>query len=406
MVKYSFALFSIAHLFTFLVRNSCVAAITIDSLPAKSVVEYALPAAGQTHEILAVSEHLLLVSQQTDGSLVKVSLGDQGQPTGARRFTATNQWSGLHGLALHSASAKNNSVPNVWATVQFDNAVLLIDPNGNDINAKPRVINTIPLPSPARGPHGVLEHGENLWIACKDSSHVVRININNPDDHQIWAVSGRPIFVAVHPTSGDMFSGLDSSSKIWHYKNDAGTGEEIAVPPEKGSTPVGLVAGADGNAWVVLLGDKTTGTGTFGRINKDASIDWFTMSSNLGMTAPLIHLAWGQDPTQFWILGSSIVCPTCIDAVFTVKLDNSVGGTSKPRIAIQNTIVLPTQRSWTHRLIAHRGSLYVTELITSTLVQVSGAAVEGLKVSETWDDYSNWGLGLRADIIAYNQTTN
>ncbi|KAF2632855.1 hypothetical protein BU25DRAFT_454028 [Macroventuria anomochaeta] len=377
----------------------------VGSLPAKTVVEYSLPAAGQTHEILAVSDNLLLVSQQTDGSFVKVGLDNNGQPTGSRKYTATNPWSGLHGLALGSGPGSNSSTSTVWATVQFDNAILQIDPNGDDINSQPRVINSIPIPSPAFGPHGVLENDGHLWIACKDSSHVVRMNVNNPADHQVWAVSGRPIFVAVHPTSGDVFAGLDLSSKIWHYKNDGGDGEEIAVPPEKGTTPVGLIAGPDGNAWVVLLGNATTGTGTFGRINKDASIDWFTMSSAIGKTAPLIHLAFGEDPNQFWLLGSSTTCAECVNAVFTVRIDDiSVGGMVKPRIAIQNTIMLPTQRSWTHRMILHGGSLYITELTTSILAHVSGVAVNGLNVSETWDQYSNYGLGMKAQAVDYNNT--
>ncbi|KAH8645714.1 hypothetical protein BX600DRAFT_477874 [Xylariales sp. PMI_506] len=398
-------LFSILQLQLSLLSQSQASATTVGSLPVKNVAEYPLPAAAQTHEILAVSDNLLLISQQTDGSLVKVALNSNGQPTGARKWTATNQWSGLHGLALHSGSGANSSAPTVWATVQFDNAILQIDPKGDDINSQPEVINTIPIPSPAFGPHGVLENNGNLWISCKDSSHVVRISISNPDDYQVWAVSGRPIFVAVHPTSGDVFSGLDLSSKIWHYKNDGGVGEEIAIPPEKGTTPVGLIAGADGNAWVVLLGSSTAGTGTFGRINQDASIDWFTMTSSIGNTAPLIHLAFDQDPTQFWVLGSSTTCASCVNAVFTVKIDDvSAGGTTSPRIAVQNTIMLPTQRSWTHRVISHRGSLYVTELTTSTLAHISGATVNGLNVSETWDQYSDYGLGLKADIIDYNNT--
>lgn len=379
-----------------------VHADVVSSLPAKAVVEYPLPASVQTHEILAVSDKLLLITQQTDGSFVKVALDNNGQPTGSRKYTATNPWSGLHGLALGSGSGSNSSTSTVWATVQFDNAILQIDVNGDDINAQPRVINTIPIPSPAFGPHGVLENNGNLWIACKDSSHVVRISINNPADHQVWAVSGRPIFVAVHPTSGDVFSGLDTSSKIWHYKNDGGKGEEIAIPPEKGTTPVGLIAGPDGNAWVVLLGNATTGTGTFGRINKDASIDWFTLSSAIGKTAPLIHLAFGQDPNTFWLLGSSTVCADCINAVFTVRIEDGTAGTAKPRIAIQNTIMLPTQRSWTHRMILHGGSLYITELTTSTLAHVSGAAVNGMNVSEPWDQYSGYGLGLKAQGIDYH----
>jgi virginiamycin B lyase len=398
-------LFSILQLQLSLLSQSHVSATTVSSLPVKNVVEYPLPAAAQTHEILAVSDNLLLISQQTDGSLVKVALDSNGQPTGSRKWTATNQWSGLHGLALSSTSGSNSSGSTVWATVQFDNAILQIDPKGDDINSQPQVINTIPIPSPAFGPHGVLEDNGNLWISCKDSSHVVRININNPDDHQVWAVSGRPIFVAVHPTSGDVFASLDLSSKIWHYKNDGGIGEEIAIPPEKGSTPVGLIAGADDNVWFVLLGNKTTGTGTFGRINKDVSIDWFTMSSDIGSIAPIIHLAFDQDPTRFWLLGSSTLCASCVNAVFTVKIDDiSTGGTANPRIAIQNTIMLPTQRSWTHRIIYHEGSLYVTELTTSTLAHINGAAVNGLNISETWDQYSDYGLGLKAQVINYNHT--
>jgi virginiamycin B lyase len=383
----------------------CGRAEASESPPAKSVVEYPLPASGQTHEILAVSENLLLITQQTDGSFVKVALDNNGQPTGSRKYTATNPWSGLHGLALQSGSGGNVSATTVWATVQFDNAILQINPNGDNIDAQPRVINTIPIPSPAFGPHGVLEHNGNLWIACKDSSHVVRINANNPDDHQVWAVSGRPIFVAIHPTSGDVFAGLDTSSKIWHYKNNGGAGEEMAIPPEKGTTPVGTVSGPDGNVWVALLGNSTTGTGTFGRINKDASIDWFTLSTPLGSTAPLIHMAFGQDPSQFWLLGSSTVCATCINAVFTVKIeDSSSGGTAKPRIAVQNTIMLPTQRSWTHRIAFHKGSLYITELTTSTLAHVSGAAVNNMDVSENWDQYAAYGLGYKGPAIDYNNT--
>ena len=373
------------------------AANPIGSLPAKAVVEYALPAAAETHEILAVSDNLLLISQQTDGSLLKVALDKNGNPTGVRRYTVTTQWSGLHGLTMQKSSGNTTYV---WATLQFDNEILQIDPNGDDIDQAPKILKTIPIPSPAAGPHGILENNGNLWAACKDSSHVVRISIENTDDHDVWAVSRRPIFIAVHPTSGDVYSGLDLSSKIWRY--DGETEQEIVVPPEKGTTPVGLLAGADGNCWVVLLGNKTAGTGTFGRINADASIDWFTMSSALGKTAGLIHLAfYSQTPSQFWLLGSSTVCETCINAVFAVVIDQSKTGTAAPHIALQNTITLPTQMSWTHRMIYHKGSIYVTELTTSTLAHVSGAGVRGLNVSETWDQYADWGLGQKAPAIDY-----
>jgi virginiamycin B lyase len=112
--------------------QSHISATTVSSLPIKTFVEYPLLAAAQTHEILAVSDDLLLIFQQTDGSLVKVALDNSGQPTGARQWTVTNQWSGLYGLAIHTGSGRNSTA---WATVQFDNAILQIDPKGGDINS-------------------------------------------------------------------------------------------------------------------------------------------------------------------------------------------------------------------------------------------------------------------------------
>lgn len=375
---------------------------------AKSVVEYALPAAAQTHEILAVSDNLLLVSQQSNGQLLKVALGANGQPVAVRAYTLTNVDSGLHGLTLQPSSDTNNASASaiVWATAQFDNVLYQIDPNGDDINAEPKILQTIPIPSPAFGPHGILVHGDDVWAACKDSSHVVRITRSNPSDHQVWAVSGRPIFIAVHPTSGDVYSGLDTSSKIWRYKNDGGSGEEMAVPPSKGSTPVGLVSGPDGNSWVVLVGNATGGTGTFGRINADGSITWVSMSSKLGATAPLLHLAFDEtDPTRIWLLGSSIVCNDCLDAVYEVTLEAAtINGTSILRPAVQSSTVLPTQRNWSHRILFHKGSLYVTELITSTVAHVAGGNVVAPSVSEPWDQYAFWGQGLKTTSITYNAT--
>jgi streptogramin lyase len=384
----------------------------VTSLPVKAVTEYPLPAAAQTHEILAVNDNLLVISQQTDGSLVKVVLDDFGRPIGARKWLITNPYSGLHGLYLQSGGGSSSGSGSnytaratVWATVQFDNAILRIDVGDNDINSQPTVIDTIPIPSPAFGPHGIMGNNGQLWVTCKDSSHVVRINTANTNDSTVFPVSGRPIFSAVHPSSGDIYASLDLSSKIWHYKNDGGKGEEIEIPAAKGSTPVGLIPGSDDNAWVVLLGNKDGGSGTFGRINRDASIDWFTMSSNIGKTAPLIHLAFDGDPSRFWLLGSSTVFPAGVNAIFTVKIEaNTSGGTASPRIAIQNTIMLPTQWSWTHRMISHRGSLYVTELTTSTLAHISGAVVDGWPVSETVDQFADYGQGLKATTVYYNNT--
>jgi streptogramin lyase len=323
-----------------------------------------------------VNDNLLLISQQTDGSLVKVVLDDNGRPTGSSKWQLTTPFSGL-------VLGDSGSNVTVWATAQFDNVILRVILGENDINSAPTVASTIRIPSPASGPHGILVNNGNLWIACKDSSHLVRISIADTSDTNVYPVSGRPIFVAVHPTSNDVYASLDLSSKIWHLKS-GGVAEEIDVPPSVGNTPVGLLAGPDGNAWVALLGNSTTGTGTFGRINSDASIDWFDLASKVGQNAGLIHIAFDTNSSRFWLLGSSTVDASAPNAVFTVSIDTSTQGSpTGPRIAIQNTMMLPTQWSWTHRIVSHGGSLYVTELTTSTLAHISGAVVNGWPVSET-----------------------
>ena len=300
-----------------------VTAQQTQSLPPKSVTEYSLPAARETHEIIAVNDNLLLISQQTDGSLVKVVLDDNRQPTESSKWQLTTPFSGLHGLALGNSSSNVT----VWATAQFDNVVLQVNPGDNDINSAPTVVSTILIPSPASGPHGILVNNGNLWVTCKDSSHIVRISIADSSDTNVYAVSRRPIFVAVHPTSNDVYASLDLSSKIWHLES-GGTAEEIDVPPSVGNTPFGLLAGPDGNAWVALLGNSTTGTGTFGRINSDASLDWFTLTSNVGQNAGLIHIAFDTNSSRFWLLGSSTADASGPNAVFTVTIDTSTQGSS------------------------------------------------------------------------------
>ena len=82
--------------------------------------------------------------------------------------------------------------------------------------------------------------------------------------------------------------------------------------------------------------------GHVGRINSDASINWFKLTSNVGQTAGLIHLTFDKNPSRFWLLGSSTVDASGPNAVFTVTIDPSTKGSStRPRIAIH-------WRSWRH----------------------------------------------------------
>jgi virginiamycin B lyase len=371
-----------------------------DSAPqvalSKVVLEYPLPAAGQTHEMVALGDDLLLLSQQTDSSLVKVALDPAtGRPRAAAKFTVDSPFAGLHGLCVSRAYPGK-----VWATLQFDSALVLIDPGADDVDRQPEILQRIPLPSPVRGPHGVIEHGGNLWTSCKDSSHVVRVNHREPADLSIYPCSPRPIFVAVHPTSGDVYASLDNSSRIWHLNKASGSSDEIEIPADRGKTPVGLIAGPDGNVWFVLLSGSSGGTGTFGRISGDGEITWFHLTSMLGATAGLIHLAFDpRDRTgsRLWLLGSSMASMMALNAVFSVRL-----GDDGARIATQTTTALATQHSMTHRILVHRGGVFVTELGISTLALLTGAALtRDDVVSETWDEYSVFGQGSPRARVTY-----
>lgn len=46
----------------------------------------------------------------------------------------------------------------------------------------------------------------------------------------------------------------------------------------------------------------------------------------------------------------------------------------------------------------------MTELKTSTLAHVTRAVVDGVNLSETWDEYADWSMGLKAQGIDYNNT--
>lgn len=361
-----------------------------------SVSEYRLPGAQQTHEIVAVGGDLLVLSQQTSSTLVKVALDPAtGAPRAAARFPVGSAWSGLHGLF---ASARWPG--SVWATLQFDDAVVLLDVGGA-AERPPRITRTLPLPRPVRGPHVVVEDGADLWVTGKDSHHVLRINPDNPADYTVWPCSPRPIFVARDRNTGLVYASLDQSSRILLIEPQSGGAWEIDIPAEKGSTPVGLVTGADGSVWFVLLGNASGATGTFARVTGDGEIAWYRLTSMVGAGAGLIHLSFppaaAGAPPRVRLLGSSMANMSAVNAVFDVEFDGADYG----RVAVQRSVVLPTQHSMTHRLLSLGDSVYVCELGVSTLAQVKLPPGEAERVDETSDFYSLYGLGLPADVVEY-----
>jgi streptogramin lyase len=371
----------------------------------KTATEYPLPANQQTHEIVSPAEGLLLVSQQPGSALVKIQVDrETGRPIAAVSHVVGDSFAGLHGLCV-----SRRHPGRVWATLQFTSELLLIDPVADDLEAAPKILQRVTLPPPARGPHGVIEDGDDLWTSCKDSHHVVRVRPDDPKDTpSIYPCPPRPIFVAVHPRSGDVYASLDQESAIFRISRTPATDptkgtEVMRIPADRGATPVGLIAGPDGNIWFVLLGGGGGGTGTFGRICEGGTIEYFRLKSGAAMGAALIHLAFSPDanqdgaPERIFVLGSSMASMMALNAVFEVGLS---GGYA--RIESQQTIAFPSQNSMSHRVLPTGHGIYATELGAGAIVHLAPARrAGGEEIDERSDAYSLWGCGVRTSRVEY-----
>lgn len=337
-------------------------------VPRRTVVEYGLPLAEQTHELVKVPGlPLVVVSQMSNSHLVKVRLEPTGeQVVAARAHPLGGADDMLHGLAV---SQRHPGL--VWATHQAGNRLLLVDPNGPDVDAPPRVVKTIDIPGGGAGPHYVGEYGDQLWVSLKVSNHVLAIDHTDPSRFQLYPAQPNPIFVARHPESGEFYASQDDSSRILRIQPGTHHATQLDVPQDAGRTPVGLVAGPTG-LWVALLGTTEHGTGTFGRIDAEGRTTWFALRSSEVADAGLLHIAF--DPSgrpSAWLLGSTIICDDVLDVVVRVTFDPSY-----THVVGEEVTVLPTQHCKAHRLLPLTRSLMVTELTSSTLAQLS---------TESWD---------------------
>ena len=312
-------------------------------VPRRAVVEYGSPPAEQTHELVKVPGlPLVLVSQMSDSHLVKVRLDPSGeQVVAVRAHPLGEAHSMLHGLAV------SQRYPGlVWATHEGDNRLLLVDPNGADVHAPPRVVHTIDVPGDGQGPHYVGEYGNQLWVSLKRSNHVLAIDHADPSRFTLHEAQPNPIFVARHPESGEFYAGQDDASLILRIDPRTRATTQLGVPQERGGKPVGLVAGPTG-LWVTLLGTTEHGTGTFGRIDADGGTTWFHLQSTEVADAGLLHLAF--DPTGrpgAWLLGSSIICDDVLDVVVRVTFEPDYR-----EVLGEEVTVLPTQHCKAHRLL-------------------------------------------------------
>lgn len=237
----------------------------------------------------------------------------------------------------------------------------------------------------------MIEDGDTLWTSCKDSHHVVRVSIEDPDDATVYACGRRPIFVAVHPESGRVYASLDQSSAILAIDPEAEELETIPVPAEEGSTPIGLIPGPDGNVWFVLLGHSIGGSGTFARINEEGKIDWFRLTTGAAMGAAFIHLGFPSNGSEkIYLLGSSMADMMALNAVYKVGMS---GGFAK--VETQQTIAFPSQSSISHRVLVTGQGLYCTELGACAIVHLQSArSPYGEGINEMSDPYSLWGCGV------------
>jgi virginiamycin B lyase len=370
----------------------------------KTTAEYPLPADEQTHEIVAPFDGLLLISQQPGSALVKMGVDPStGRPIAAAKHTIDDPFAGLHGL---SVSKRHQGF--VWATLQFTSELVLIDPRGTDPDEPPQILRRVTLPAPAKGPHVVIEDGDDLWTSCKDSHHVVRINPDRASDCSIFPCEPRPIFVAVHPESRDVYATLDQSSAIFRVvrsepDDSPDKTKTIPIPAEMGSTPVGMIPGPEGNVWFVLLGGSAGGQGRFGRITDKGEIQWFHINHGAAMGAALIHLGFDPGaqapgaPTRIFLLGSSMASTLALNAVFDIGMSAKYD-----RIETQQTIAFPSQNSMSHRVLPTRQGLYATELGACAVVHLAPAySPYGEGINEMSDPYALRGCGVPKRRVDY-----
>ncbi|MCA6128701.1 hypothetical protein [Thalassolituus oleivorans] len=380
----------------------------------KRINEYSLPAAMMTHELALVNNgKMIVLSQMDDSTLIQLDLDDSGCPINAYSYQIGNSTSELHGVTASSSYAGD-----VWVTLQNDSQLLRLTP-GAVASEAPTLQATIDVPRPGMGPHCVSEYGDDLWCSCKNPSddtgeyYVCRVNKEDPSNYTLWTVPQSPVFVIKHPLTGEVYASIDTDSKIVRCTPSEGdysgtniqTPEVIDIPSTQGSTVVGMCAGPDNNIWFVLLGGSGAGTGTFGRILSDATLEFVTLGGSLGSTAGLLHLTFapytdGED-YRVYILSSDITKDADINqpnAVFDVTLNPQTLA-----ITSEVSFVFPTQYSWAHRVLYSDYGLYCTQLQTSGLVHIQ-LDIEGSNpaINEGGSDYQQHGIGAPYDTLVYS----
>ncbi|KAH7356890.1 hypothetical protein BKA65DRAFT_474682 [Rhexocercosporidium sp. MPI-PUGE-AT-0058] len=350
----------------------------VEPLVSRSFTEYLMPVAAETHEFARVpNSTFVLLSQMSDSQLVKIELDQESQaPIALQSFPIGNSKSGLHGVfpsVLYPGL--------MWLSLQYDNQLLLIDP-GPDLSTEPTILQTINIPEPGNGPHCVFEIGNRVWAGLKVASeqtgefYVFSADVSQSEtsssDPILYDCLKSPVFIQEEPTTGLIYVTQDSASSIMRIDLDSGETEQLPIPPEFGSTPVGMTTayGPLEGVWFTLAGDANGGSGTFGRIDSSGEMQFFQLREPfLGSNAGLLHIADASTPEgdpAMWLLSTSLLSTSSADALIRVTFDDGITS-----IAGVEYISMPTQGSWVHRAVTIGDTVMVSQLHTFTLAQLT-----------------------------------
>lgn len=377
---------------------------------------YPVPGASQTHEMTVMfgrdGSHTLLVSQITSSRLVLMPFNDQGMFREASSFEIGTAYSGLHGLSV-SDKIHGDWGSLVEMTLQFANKVILVNVSSL-VGAQPNILQTIDLAVPHEAPHRTTNLAGDIWVTCKESQSIARIEDVYSEKKGKWHTKGKwhydasatykvryysvqapgrppagPIFV--DPLAGKIYATLDKQGKIARIDPKRSLAPEAAVRfidlPADCPIPVGMTGKVGDPALWFTCGAQHTadgvafGTGTFGRLSShNDTVAIFGTRGKGSSTAAYLHLAWGPDTTDgyptLYLLSSSIFDEKRLqDGLARAIFDPSHSKVLKSQW--MNSI---TQSVLNHRVIAVGDALFVDGTASSVVVSYH-------QVSRAYKDY-------------------
>lgn len=346
-----------------------------NSLVSRRLTEYLMPAALETHEFARVpNTNFVLLSQMSDSQLIKIELDPTTEePIAFKSFPmGNNSKSGLHGVWPSELYPGK-----MWLTLQWENKLLLVDP-GQNLSAAPSIIKTIDIPQPGNGPHCVFEIGNRVWAGLKDASkqtgeyYVFSADISNSTDQHLYQCLKSPVFIKEEPTTKLIYVTQDTKSSIMRINATSGETTQLPIPPNVGSTPVGMETahGPMNGVWFTLAGNATGGAGSFGHIASTGEMRFFQLKKPyLGTNAGLLHIADASTSAggpALWLLSTSLLSPNSPDALIRVTFDEGVTS-----ITGEEYISMLTQNAMVHRVVPLGATVLVSQLHTFGLAQLT-----------------------------------